>query len=329
MKRPGADHAKIAKSAYGRARADAQRKQDIVWTPEMHAELVRGEPAELRSKTKITAEQVLAIGLPDLAATALPGTAASATELDERIAAVEASLPPSMRLDIVTVIDNLLLDDRDKRAQHKTLAQLVDNMRGIGVIDEHGVQIAGQMIRELQGMDGLFIYYVLFNHQLEYEDLRALVELLVDHDAVQRILDRKLEDVRREWCRARLREKRQENGQVTWEDVEAEYEQEHPRVLTKVETIFQEFAAKVPHPELHGGKKAKAIWARMEDEKLGFVEFVEKEGLEHEEGSLFSYLVRVMNFANKLADASKLSEFTDLAERVKQVVGSVDVRHAG
>jgi hypothetical protein len=178
-------------------------------------------------------------------------------------------------------------------------------------------------------MDGLFIYYVLFNHQLDYVDLRALVELLVDHDAVQRILDRKQEDVKREWCRARLREKRLDNPQITWEDVEAEYEQEHPRVLTRVEEILQEFVGKVPHPELHGGKKAKSIFARIEDEQLGFVEYVEKEGLEHEEGSLFTYLVRVMNFARKLADASQLSEFEDLADRVKNVIGSVDVRHAG
>ena len=56
-------------SVYNRARSDAQKKGDVIWTPEVHAELVRGEPAELRSKTKITAEQVLAIGLPDLTAT--------------------------------------------------------------------------------------------------------------------------------------------------------------------------------------------------------------------------------------------------------------------
>jgi hypothetical protein len=320
------DDQKIRRTAYAQARAAAQKKGDLIWTPEQHAELVKGEPAELRSKTKITAEQVLAVGLPDLTKGKLPGAEGYvAPVLDE----VEASLPPSMRLDVVTVIDHLLLTDRERKELHKTLSHLVDNMRAIDVIDEHGTQIAGHMIKDLQGMDGLFIYYVLFNHQLEYEDLRALVELLVDHDAVQRILDRKLEDIRREWCRQRLREKRLDNPQVTWEDVEAEYEQEHPRVLTKVETIHQEFSAKVPHPELHGGKKAKAIWARMEDEKLGFVEFVEKEGLEHEEGSLFSYLVRVMNFARKLADASQLSEFGDLADRVKAAIGSVDIRHAG
>ena len=46
----------------------------MLWTPEVHAELVKGEPAELRSKTRITAEQVLAIGLPDLTAAKIPTT---------------------------------------------------------------------------------------------------------------------------------------------------------------------------------------------------------------------------------------------------------------
>ena len=107
---------------YGRARAEAQRKQDIIWTPETHAELVRGEPAELRSKTKISAEQVLAIGLPDLTEAKL-GTEPKA-EADGlspaagvalRMAEAEKSLPPSMRLDIVTVIENLLLTERERR----------------------------------------------------------------------------------------------------------------------------------------------------------------------------------------------------------------------
>ena len=160
----------------------------MVWTPETHAELVRGEPAELRSKTKITAEQVLAIGLPDLSKAVLGGTN---TEIETRMAAVEASLPPSMRLDIVTVIDNLLLSDRDRKELQKTLAQLVDNMRAIGVLDEHGTQVSGDMIRSLQGMDGLLIFYMLFNYQLEYIELRELVEYLLDNDIVQRLLDRK------------------------------------------------------------------------------------------------------------------------------------------
>ena len=311
MKRPGAELVKVQKSVYGRARAEAQRKQDIIWTPDTHAELVRGEPAELRSKTKITAEQVLAIGLPDLA-----------NPPDE----VEASLPPSMRLDIVTVIENLLLTERERKELKKTLDQLVANMRAIGVLDEHGKQVSGQMIRELQGMDGLLIYYVLFQHQLDYVELRQLVEYLVDHDIIQRLLDRKGEDEKREWMRAKLRELRLENPHVTWEDVEAAWEKEHPRELTKIEVIHNEFSGKVPHPELHGGKKAKTIWAQLEDSGLGFLDFVEKHGLEHEEGNLFSYLVRVMNFSQKLYEASQLSEFEDMAERVKALLGRIDLR---
>ncbi|MEO8701273.1 MAG: DEAD/DEAH box helicase [Kofleriaceae bacterium] len=318
-KRPAYDEGKIKKSVYNRAKSDAQRKGDIVWTPEVHAELVKGEPAELRSKTKITAEQVLAIGLPDL-------STASIGEAEKRMAEAEASLPPSMRLDIVTVIENLLLEDRERRVLTKTLAQLVDNLRAIDVLDEHGKQVGGQMIRQLQGMDGLFIYYVLFNHQLEYVELRELVEYLIDHDIIQRHLDRKGEDEKREWMRTKLRELREGNPQVSWEDVEALWEKENPRVLTKVEMIHQELSGKLPHPELHGGKKAKNIWATLEESQLTFLEFVEKHHLEHEEGNLFSYLVRVMNFARKLGEASKLSELDDMAERVQRILALVDVR---
>jgi hypothetical protein len=323
-KRPAYDESKVKKTVYNRARSEAQRKGDLVWSPEVHAELVKGEPAELRSKTKITAEQVLAIGLPDLAAEQLPGSAP--TDAEQRMAAAEASLPPSMRLDIVTVIDHLLLDERERRALHKTLAQLVANMKAIGVIDEHGKQVAGQMIRELQGMDGLFIYHALFNHQLDYEELRQLVEYLVDHDVIQRQLERKEDDARREWCRTWLREQREGNPQLNWDDAQAAYEAAHPRPITKVEQIFSEFSAQVPHPELHGGKRVKSVWATLEDAQLGFLEFVEKHHLEHEEGNLFSYLVRVMNFARKLGEASQLSELGDMADRVQKLLAHVDVR---
>jgi hypothetical protein len=340
-RRAAYDEAKVKKSVYNKARSEAQRKGDIVWTPETHAELVRGEPAELRSKTKITAEQVLAIGLPDLTRTRIApdkaggdpdGAAGEAGQprgsdaVEARMAAAEASLPPSMRLDIVTVIENLLLEDRERYGLQKTLAQLVDNLKAIGVIDEHGTQISGQMIRELQGMDGLFIYYVLFNHQLDYVELRQLVEYLIDHDVIQRLLDRKIEDAKREWCRTRLRELREQNPHITWEDVETEWYKEHPIPLTRVEMIAVELAAKVPHPELHGGKKPKAVWATLEDSGMSFLEFVERHNLEHEEGNLFSYLVRVMNFARKLGDASQLSEFEDMAERVQKVLARVDIR---
>jgi hypothetical protein len=324
-KRPAYDEAKVKRSVYGRARADAQKKGDVVWTPEVHQELVQGEPAELRSKTKITAEQVLAIGLPDLTAAILPGSVPK-SDAESRMAAAEASLPPSMRLDIVTVIDNLLLTDRERRELHKILAQLVANLRAIGVIDEHGKQVGGQMIRALQGMDGLLIYYVLFNHQLDYVELRELVEYLIDHDIIQRQLDRKGEDEKREWMRTWLREQRMENPHVTWDDAEAKYLELHPRQLTKIELIHSEFSAKVTHPELHGGKKPKNVWAQLEDSGMSFLEFVERHGLEHEEGNLFSYLVRVMNFAQKLYEASQLSELEDMAERVKKLLGRIDMR---
>ncbi|HPH67576.1 MAG TPA: DEAD/DEAH box helicase [Kofleriaceae bacterium] len=360
-KRPAYDESKVRKGVYNRARSDAQKRGDLIWSPESHADLVKGEPAELVSKTKITAEQVLAIGLPDLTQVELPGVAlvpkppvvepaatvegavgapvaepapvvAPAVVPDRNAAAaaranvVEASLPPSMRLDIVTVIDNLLLEDREKRVLHKTLAQLVANMRAIGVLDEHGTQVSGQMIRELQGMDGLFIYFALFQYQLDYVELRQLVEYLIDHDIIAKMLARKDEEKKNEWMRAKLRELRVDNPQVSWDDVEAAYEKEHPRVLSKIEEVHQAFAAAVPHPELHGGKRAKNVWAIMEDENIGFVEFVEREHLEHEEGNLFSYLVRVMNFARKLGEASKLTEFEDLAERVQTALGRVDLR---
>jgi hypothetical protein len=327
-RRPGHDEAKIRKSLYNRARSEAQRKGDVIWTPDNHAELVRGEPAELRSRTKITAEQVLAIGLPDLTTTVLPGVQLiDPSKLVARdIDPVEASLPPSMRLDIVTVIDHLLLDERERRGHHKLLAQLVANLRALGVLDEHGRQVAGHMIRDLQGIDGLFVYYVLFNEQLDYEDVRALLEYLVDHDVVQRILDRKDEDKKRDWIRARLRELRIDNPQVSWEDVEAQYEAAHPRELSRIEQIHARFAASVPHPELHGGKRQKAIWAVMEDEQLGFLDLVEREGLQHEEGSLFTYLIRVMNFARKLGEASQLDQFGEVGDRIRAVLARVDAR---
>jgi hypothetical protein len=142
-KRGAIDEVKIRKTVYGRAKNDAQRTGELIWTPESHADLVKGEPAELRSKTKITAEQVLAIGLPDLTTHRLPGQPVPAdapplVPVDE----IEASLPPSMRLNIVTVIDHLLTDDKTRRELHKTLAMLVDNLRAIGVLDDTVVRSA-------------------------------------------------------------------------------------------------------------------------------------------------------------------------------------------
>ncbi|MEZ4404125.1 MAG: DEAD/DEAH box helicase [Kofleriaceae bacterium] len=326
-KRGAIDEVKIKKTVYGRARNDAHRTGELLWTPEAHADLVNGEPAELRSKTKITAEQVLAIGLPDLTTHRLPGQpvpedAAPLVAVDE----IEASLPPSMRLNVVTVIDHLLTDERTRKDLHKTLAMLVDNLRAIGVLDEHGRQQGGQMIRDLQGMDGLFVYHLLRNEQLDYEDYRTLVELLVDHDTIQRVLDRKGDNVKREWCRARLRELRDANPQAAWEDAEAEWDRDHPYVPSKMEEALGRFCALVPHPELHGGKKQKRVWAIMDEEQQGFLQFVLREGLEHEEGSLFTYLVRCMNTARKLGEVSYLDQFTELADRIKACLADVDER---
>lgn len=64
----------------------------------------------------------------------------------------------------------------------------------------------------------------------------------------------------------------------------------------------------------------------MDDEQVGFLDFVIKEGLEHEEGSLFTYLVRCMNTARKLGDVSMLDQFTELADRIKACLARVDER---
>lgn len=325
------DEEKIRKSAYARSRADAQRRGDVIWDETGHQQIVRGEPAELRSKTRITAEQVLAIGLPDLAQQQLPGAEqAGAAEGGAAGSPAQADagqgLPPYMSLNAVTVVDNLLLSDRERRQQHRLLAQVTDNLRAVGVIDEHGRQIAGQMIGKLRGMDGLFIYYALLSEQLEYEGCRELVEFLVDHDVIQRMLNRKDEDKRREWIRERLRERRRENPLVSWEDVEDEYERTFPRELSRVEHIHQRFSAEVPHPQLHGGKVYKNVWAQMEDEDLGFLEFVGKHRLAHEEGNLFSYLIRVMNFAKNLGEVTTMEQFTNLEKRVRSCLSVVDIR---
>lgn len=311
------DEEKIRKSVYARARSEAQRKNDVIWDQAAHLQLVEGEPAELRSRTRVTAEQVLAIGLPDLSTEVLPGA------LEEGEDAHEA-LPVYMKLDVAAVIDNLLLDDRERREAHKVLAQVTDNMRALGVIDERGQQIEGKMIGELHGMDGLFVWYTLMNHPLEYVDCRQMVEFMIDHGVVQRVLDRKEIEARKLWIKERLREQRRDNPQVSWEDVEAEYERAHPRELTRIELIHQEFTSKLPHPQHHGGKQPKAVWTTMEEGAIPFFEFVERENLAHEEGNLFSYLIRVMNFATTLYEVTGLGQFGTLATNVARVLSTID-----
>lgn len=338
------DEEKIRKGAYARARADAQRRGEVIWDELVHQQLVQGEPAALTSRTQITAGQVLTVGLPDLAKEVLPGSAITAQGAgaagsdDDALAGpppvvpvvpvreAEASLPAYMRLNIVTVVDNLLLSEGAKLQMHKLLAQVTDNLRAIGIIDEHGQQIAGELIRKLHGMDGLFTYYVLMNEQLEYEQCRELIEFLVEHDIIQKQLDRKDEDKRREWIRERLRERRRDNPLVSWEDVEEEYAREFPRELTHIELVHQRFSATVPHPQLHGGKMYKNIWAQIEDGNLTFLDFVERHRLQHEEGSLFSYLIRVMNFAKNLSEATFMEQFSNIEQRVRSCLSMVEMR---
>jgi hypothetical protein len=313
------DEERIRKSAYAKARSEAQRRDDVIWDRAAHQKLVEGEPAELTSRTRITPEQVLAIGLPDLTVETLPGAS------DEELAA-RAAEPAYMNLNVVTVIDNLLLSDHDKREAHKLLARVTDNLRAIDVVDEHGRQIAGEMIGELHGMDGLFVYYLMMNHQLDSDDCRQLIEYMVDHNTIQRILDRKEYEKRKIWIKERLREKRRDNPQVSWEDVEEEYEREHPRELTRIEQIHGEFSAIVPHPELHGGKSPKVVWQTMREDELSFMDMVERERLQHEEGSLFSYLIRVMNFSKTLGEVTGLEPFTATHDEVRALLSAVDAR---
>jgi hypothetical protein len=310
---------RIRRAAYARARSQAQARSDVVWDAEAHRKLVAGQPAGLRSQTRITAEQILAIGLPDLAREALPGALPDeAVSKDERL--------PYLNLNISTVIDNLLLPERDRRESQRRLAQLVANLTALGVLDEHGQQVSGHMIRDIRGVDGLFVFYCLQNHDVDYPLCRELCEFLLDDDRIQRLLDRKLNEKRKEWIKARLRERRREEPQVSWEDVEEEYEKTFPREPTPIEKIHGEFAARVPHPELHGGKQAKNVWARMDDAQLGFMDFVEQEGLQHEEGSLFSYLARVMRVARMLHETTTLGELGVLEEAVRRKLSVVDER---
>lgn len=315
------DEEKVRKAAYARARSEAQRRETVTWDQAAHDALIRGEPAGLSSRTRVTAEQVLAIGLPDLATEALPGE-----EVD--LAAAEAQ-PAYAHLNIKTVIDHLLLPDSERRHAHKLLAHVTDNLRAMAIVDEHGQQIAGEMIGKLPGIDGLFVYYALREHDLGPDDRVALVEYLVDHDTIHRALTRKDREARKAWIKERLREARRENPQVSWEDIEAEYEREHPPELSRVELIHGEFLGKLPHPELHGGKVQKRIWVQVEeDPELDFFGLVQRHGLEREEGSLFSYFTRTLRVAKAIADASSLEEYAELAERVRAELAKVDARLA-
>lgn len=305
------DEARIRRAVYLKARADAQRNAGVIWDKEGHERLVQGKPAPLRSHTQVSADQILAIGLPDPSVSEGPGA---------------AELPASMNLNMRTVVANLFVEERIKQAALKRMEMLVDNMKALQILDDNGQMVGGQIIRELRGMDGPFIYYCLKNHDLHYEGFRELCEYLVDHDAIHKILGRKDEDKKREWMRNRIRERRREEPQVSWEDIEAEYEKEFPRQLAPIEIIHQEFSSVVPHPELHGGKVHKSIWAPMEDQQQGFMDFVEQHSIQNEEGSLFTYLARVMKVARTLHESTQLDEFKLIEKSVRGRLASVDER---
>ena len=137
---------------------------------------------------------------------------------------------------------------------------------------------------------------------------------------------RKELEARREWILTRLRERRREQPQTSWEDIEAEYEQQFPRELGPIEILHNEFLGSVPHPELHGGKQAKTIWKTLEEEDASFMDFVEKHHLALEEGNLFSYLSRVMKIARALKEATGLVEFEALETRIRHKLSAVDER---
>ncbi len=334
----GSTRRRSARASYARARADAQRRGEVIWDDRVHQQLVQGEPAALSSRTQITAEQVLAIGLPDLAKEVLPGSAVTAQGAgdDDALASpppvapvreAEASLPAYMRLNIVTVVDNLLLSEGAKLQMHKLLAQVTDNLRAIGVIDEHGQQIAGEMIRKLHGMDGLFIV-------LRADERAARVRAVPRADRVPGRARHHPEAARPQGRGQAARvdpraSARAPQGQPAGElggrrgGVRARVP---ARARLDIELMHQRFSATVPHPQLHGGKMYKNIWAQIEDGNLTFLDFVERHRLQHEEGSLFSYLIRVMNFAKNLSEATFMEQFTNIEQRVRSCLSMVEMR---
>lgn len=340
------DEAKIKQKYYNRAKTEARAKEDVTWDAEVHKKLVEGQPATLVSRTKITAEQVLAIGLPDLSVEVLPGQAilekeaakaavAEAPAEEERPAVpegpvTELSAPSddakARRLNIRTVIDHLLLPDHQKREAHKRLAQITRNLQALGVLDANGRQIDGEIIGQIRGLDGPFVWYALKDRELDEPLLLEFLELVVDHDVIHREMDKKDSAKRKVWILERLRERRRENSLITFEDVEAEYFELFPRELTASEQVLQAFLSKVPHPELHGGKLQKKVWAQMEQENLTFMDFVEANDLAQEEGSLFTYLARLMKAARSLHEVTGRGELAVIEKKIRERLAAIDER---
>ena len=375
------DEAKVKKKHYQKALTDARSRKDVTWDEEAFRKTVDGEPAALQSRTRITAEQILAIGLPDLEQEALPGEViieeeaakAAAAEAARQRAIAEATaeavegeeevppppaptqddpqadpqaaspLPPKprpavapandaahRRLNIRTVIDNLLLPDGLRHEAHKRLAMITANLQALEVLDSHGRQVEGFVINKLRGVDGPFVWFFMRNLPEDPEAvpalLREVVELLIDHDVIHNLFEKKETEKRRQWILERLRELRRDNPQVTFEDVEEEYWEKFPPEPSAAERIHQAFIAKLPHQELHGGKKQKTIWAQMEDADLTFMDFVKEHDLAFEEGSLFTYLARVMKTARMLNEVLEEPYFAQMENRIRHKLAAIDER---
>lgn len=365
----GIDEAKIRKKYYSRAKSEARAKKDVVWDEEAHSKLVEGQPEALRSRTRIDAGQILAIGLPDLSERTLRGQRAveqerrerAAAELKKLEAAADGAGPEEVPglaeatvalaeaerrleevelrllerqvaaeesgvLDIERVIEKLLLPDHEKWEAHKRLAQITANLQALGVLDEHGRQVDGRMIGKVRGADGVFVWWVLARTELEPGQERELLELIVEHDAIARIFEKREWAKIREWCIAKLRELRRDNPQVAFEDAERLYWEAHPRELTRSELALESFTALVPHPELHGGKRQKRIWAELDDKDLTFMEYVADNDLGREEGSLFTYLARVMKTARMLHELTERPAFSEVELRIRTKLAAIDER---
>ena len=369
------DEAKIKKKHYQKALTEARSRKDVTWDEEAFRKIVDGEPAALQSRTRITAEQILAIGLPDLEEEALPGEAIIEEEAIRAAAAEEARLrslaeatgedpehvdsseeatsadpvappPPAptrarpavrapedaahRRLNIRTVIDHLLLPEGVRHEAHKRLAMITANLQALGVLDSHGRQIDGFMINKLRGVDGPFVWYFMQRLPEDPEAvpplLTELVELLVDHDVIHNLFEKKETEKRRQWILERLRELRRDNPQVTFEDVEEEYWEKFPPEPSDAERVHQAFVAQVPHQELHGGKTQKVIWAQMEAGDLTFMDFVKEHDLAFEEGSLFTYLARVMKTARMLHEVLEEPYFSEMESKIRHKLAVIDER---
>ena len=64
----------------------------------------------------------------------------------------------------------------------------------------------------------------------------------------------------------------------------------------------------------------------MEDEQLGFSDYVEKHSLAYEEGNLFSYLARVMRVARMLGEVTGIEGFQTIEQGVRERLSVIDER---